>query len=389
VTRDAEVVYVDLGDSAPIEAAAATFAAGCRSRDATRDAGVWLAAGKTLRERVLAPLESHLPQGLRTLYLSPDAALSAVPFSALPGKSPGTCLVDEVRISLVTMAQDLLPSMARAAAGEGALLVGGVDFDRADGTAMQATPSKARPETSVEVASLDRAPSGTTFGPLPATSQEVETLRQRLGGSTRVLQGAKATEANLRDAAAGRRLVHLATHGFVREDLLAGLRLRDDEHDWERGGTSRFLAAGHDPMVLCGLALAGANPRDGGGGDDGILTAAEASRLDLSTCDLVVLSACETGRGTPEAGQGVQGLVQALRISGARDVVASLWRVDDEATRRLVERFYDGLLRAKEPLAPADALREAALWLRTAKGADGRSFDSPRYWAAFDVYVKR
>jgi CHAT domain-containing protein len=73
-------------------------------------------------------------------------------------------------------------------------------------------------------------------------------------------------------------------------------------------------------------------------------------------------------------------------MAGAERVVGSLWRVDDEATRVLMERFYGAMLREKNPLAPADALREAALEVRAARGSDGRSFAAPRIWAAFVCY---
>ena len=140
-------------------------------------------------------------------------------------------------------------------------------------------------------------------------------------------------------------------------------------------------------MLLSGLALAGANPRQGADGDDGILTALEASNLELDGVELVTLSACETARGTAESGEGVQGLVSAFQMAGARRVIASLWKVDDEGTRHLMEGLYARILRADGPLAPADALREASLALRNAKDASGRArFAAPRDWAAFVAY---
>jgi CHAT domain-containing protein len=167
---------------------------------------------------------------------------------------------------------------------------------------------------------------------------------------------------------------------------MRGLRNAKEEKQLFDFGLERHLAAGHDPMLLSGLAMAGANTGDGAYGDDAILTALEASMLDLDACDLVVLSACETARGTAESGEGVLGLVTGFRIAGARRVIGSLWKVDDEATRMLMGRFYEGILRKEGPLTPAESLREAALWLRTQKGARGQSFDAPRYWAAFVAY---
>ena len=113
---------------------------------------------------------------------------------------------------------------------------------------------------------------------------------------------------------------------------MRGLRRRRDDDRWLGAAVERQLAVGHDPMNLAGLAFAGANPREGGHGDDGILTAAEASYLDLDGVDLVVLSACETALGKAESGEGVIGLVQGFQMAGAKRVIASLWQVDDEAT---------------------------------------------------------
>jgi CHAT domain-containing protein len=309
------------------------------------------------------PLAAKLPKGVSTVYVSPDAALAAVPLQALPGNEPGRALIDDFLFVLVSMAQDLVPSPAPPARGKGALVVGGVDF------------GKARP----------RGPRVADFEPLPASADEATAIAARFGQDA--LLGSDATEARLRRDARGRRVLHLATHGFMRKDLTSGLRRRKAGAALTEG-FERHIASGPDPMLLCGLAMAGAAAGDGGGGDDGILTALEASTLDLGGCDLVVLSACETARGTAEAGEGVLGLVAGFRIAGAERVIGSLWKVHDEATRLLMARFYDGILRQEKPLSPAEALRDAARWVRTQQGTGGRAFEAPRYWAAFVAYGK-
>ena len=103
---------------------------------------------------------------------------------------------------------------------------------------------------------------------------------------------------------------------------------------------------------------------------------------------MVVLSACETALGKAESGEGVIGLVQAFLIAGAKDVIASLWRVDDAATRLLMEKFYSLYLDKDHPLPPSDALRQASLWLRDSKPG-GKDYSAPRYWAAFVCYERR
>jgi len=90
--------------------------------------------------------------------------------------------------------------------------------------------------------------------------------------------------------------------------------------------------------------------------------AEEQQALDLRGCELVVLSACDTGLGQAEDGQGVLGLQRAFQLAGARSVVASLWKVPDEETGQLMRELYRRLW-AREPLARAEALRQAQLWM--------------------------
>jgi CHAT domain-containing protein len=118
-------------------------------------------------------------------------------------------------------------------------------------------------------------------------------------------------------------------------------------------------------LILSGVVLAGANlpPKtDSLGlptGDDGIMTAEEVVGLNLRGTRLVVLSACETGLGRVSGGEGVMGLVRAFHLAGARNVVASLWKVDDDATAALMTLFYHRLWVENKP--PIEALREAQL----------------------------
>ena len=110
--------------------------------------------------------------------------------------------------------------------------------------------------------------------------------------------------------------------------------------------------------MLSGLALAGANQRSSGDGEDGLLTALEVAGLDLWGTRMVVLSACETGVGDARNGEGVYGLRRALVLAGSESQVMSLWQVSDVATRDLMIAFYQRL-RAGE--GRAEALRNVQL----------------------------
>jgi CHAT domain-containing protein len=141
-------------------------------------------------------------------------------------------------------------------------------------------------------------------------------------------------------------------------------------------------SAGENPLLLAGLVLAGANHRRSAGPDeqDGVLTAEEIASLDLSSCEWAVLSACGTGLGDIEAGEGVLGLQRAFTMAGARGVIMSLWSVDDEATRQWMRELYR--VRLERQLDTAESVREASLAVlrdRRARGED----DSPFWWGAF------
>jgi len=132
------------------------------------------------------------------------------------------------------------------------------------------------------------------------------------------------------------RVLHLATHGFFWPDKVAADR----------------------PMLLAGIALAGANRSLRAGGEDGILFALEAEDLNLEGTELVVLSACDTATGRYDYGDGVAGLVRALRTAGARYVMVALRPVGDQSAAAFMGRFYHHWLNADTD-DPAAALRAA------------------------------
>jgi CHAT domain-containing protein len=167
------------------------------------------------------------------------------------------------------------------------------------------------------------------------------------------------------------RILHLATHGFFLPD--------QQPPEMETSGRgSRFSQRLENPLLRSGLALAGANTWLRGGtpppeAEDGLLTAEDVSGLDLLATQLVVLSACETGLGQVQIGEGVFGLRRAFMLAGAKTLVMSLWKVSDHETQQLMGYFYQGILKGRHR---ADALREAQLALKAA-------YPHPRYWGAF------
>lgn len=134
--------------------------------------------------------------------------------------------------------------------------------------------------------------------------------------------------------------------------------------------------------MLSGLVFAGANEADlSADRDDGLLTAEEISFLDLSNVDLVVLSACESGLGRPQGGEGMLGFRRTFRAAGAKTVISSLWRVSDESTNELMRAFYERLWLQGE--STQAALRGAQLDMLKQNRIENEGHALPSTWGAF------
>jgi CHAT domain-containing protein/Tfp pilus assembly protein PilF len=324
---------VDLGPSIPVGQALARWRTALHRR-----AGGANDPGQELRRRLWEPLEPLLA-GADTVLVSPDRELAQLPFGALPGRKPQTYLIEDYALA-VAPAPQLLPALLAASAGSGdggtLLAVGEVDFDAGGSSVAVAT----------------RAPGVQFFAPLPGTRGEVLAVaelyeRSAARRTAELLRGPRATKESLRQRAPGARWLHLATHGY-------------------------FVAEHGDRIpagLLAGLAFAGANRPTPAEQAAGILTAAEVAEVDLHRVELAVLSACETGLGKVENGEGLLGLQRAFQIAGARTVVASLWQVPDEPTRALMEQFYHNLWQKKMPKLAA--FRAAQLWMLREGRRDG------------------
>jgi CHAT domain-containing protein len=350
---------VELGEARPIEEALLTWLRAIAGRRETP------AAGK-LRQLLWDRLAEELPGETETVWLAPDGPLATLPWAALPGRKPGTVLLEDHALAVVPHGPFLLDQLTAAPETrrptDRLLAVGGVRYD--------GEPA-AKADQGAEVAlrrSAETRGKQLVWRALPATLQEIDQV-VALAGKRNVtqLRGTEASTERLLAELPRAAFVHLATHGFF-ADAQVRSALQIDESLFERRGLDQGPPPGaRNPLVLSGLVLAGANlppKRDEFGiaqGDGGILTAEAIVGLPLGDLHLAVLSACETGLGTVAGREGVFGLQRAFHLAGAHNVVASLWTVDDQATAALMGLFYHKLWKEGKP--PLAALREAQLYL--------------------------
>jgi CHAT domain-containing protein/tetratricopeptide (TPR) repeat protein len=322
------------------------------------------AAGARLRSLVWDPVRPLLGSAGRA-FIVPDGALSIVSFASLPGAA-GRFLVEDEPVFHYLDAERELAAPAPAAGGprrSDALVVGGADYDLGV-KAPAAAPAPGAPSDCGRLASM-------SFPPLAAAGLEADEVASAwTGGSVVKLTGVEATEAAFRRLAPGRALLHLATHAFLMED-----------------GACAAPGFEGNPLLLSGIALAGANARGApaasgaaeGGLDDGILSADEIAGLDLSAAHCVVLSGCETAAGKVQLGEGIIGLRRAFATAGARALVMSVWQVKDAATRAWMDRFYEQL---EAGGSIDEAVRGASLAILAGRRAAGQS-THPFYWGCF------
>ncbi len=341
---------------------------------------------RRIRQALWDPIREHLG-GAHRVFLSPDGFLGRLPFGALEEES-GKYLIETYTISHVESSASLaglLTSDPRPQAVPSVLCLGGVDYARRrDEPAAASTDGPSPPGPPVEGARRHLGHS-TTWDALPGTGKEADRIsrlhRERFGerASRLDLRGPDATEERMKRELPSHSVVHLATHGFFEGIGVIDHPLLDSDPASRATAADRGILS--MPTLRSGLVLAGANQGPAEGRDNGILTAEEISFLDLAGVDLVVLSACETALGAHEPGEGLLGLRRSLRQAGARTVVSSLWRVDDQTTAELMQRFYERMWTRGE--TSAAALRNAQLDMlnENREANDGRGLAST--WAAF------
>jgi CHAT domain-containing protein len=387
---------VDLGAADRIDALASAYHEANERGGERHVTGApdWLVLARELYDALIAPLEP-LVAGAEELVLAPDGGLNFVPFAALaePG---GAFLIERYLLSYVSAGRDLVqhPRQEPRWHEAPALLVGDPAFDAQlpdEGGSISPWARRTRGLGANPMLAAQMARPQSMFPPLPGTRVEVAAIASLLDDGKRprpgILLGAAAAKPGVL-AARSPAILHLATHAYFLAPTASEQRADSGfassigfspssgatPFGGLRGGSS-------NPYLRSGLVLAGA-ARGAYADPDGLLTAEEVLSLDLAGTDLVVLSACQTALGTSVTGEGVQGLHRAFTIAGAGAVVASLWKVPDQETARLMEHFYADYVRTGRRAAALRAAMRALIEELTRRHGAAH----PAKWAAFVCY---
>jgi CHAT domain-containing protein len=373
---DATTRAIDLGPAEPIDSAVSLLRKALADRDAA-----FQAPSQALYQLAFQPLLRLLGK-TRRLFLSPDGQLALVPFAALHDGSQ--FLVDGFDFTYLPSGKNLLPRPQESVPSGSVVVLADPDFSaslQASMPLMAKSPARAERSTSVErfFPTLSAGLARRAWAPasLPGTRQEAEAI-QRLLPQAQLFLGSEATKERLLHLPTPG-ILHLATHGFFLEDASEPTASRAIGQFGALGEES-LAPSSPDPLLRSGLVFAGARAPAPSGSNlaplpsgNALVTALELAGLNLWGTQLVVLSACDTGRGDIKLGQGVYGLRRAFLVAGAETVVMSLWKVNDATTRELMEGYYRHLMAGQ---GRATALREAMHELRQTQA-------HPYYWAPF------
>lgn len=337
------------------------------------------AAGQQISSLVWSKVQPYIKKG-ETIYFAPSGLLHQLAIEALPYDSTHT-MSDVYNMVRLSSTREIVLNQSSNVHST-ATLYGGIQYN------MEADELLAESEAystvnllasrGIESDTLNRG----SVKYLAGTKREVENINRMLRDNHLQVQLFTSTAANEESfkAVSGthQNILHIATHGFFWTDSTAVKK----DYFTQRMTDLDIKPVGPiiDPLSRCGLLFAGANLALQGhsnelpeGVQDGILTAKEISLLDLRDADLVVLSACETGKGEI-SGDGVFGLQRAFKMAGVQTIIMSLWPVNDAATQKLMTEFYRNWIVLGQPKRTA---------FYNAQNAVREEFEEPVYWAGF------
>ncbi|WP_315853682.1 CHAT domain-containing protein [Rubripirellula tenax] len=319
----------------------------------------------SISKAVWQPIQTRLDDSVKRLRLSPDGSLRLLPWAALTNDD-SELLVQQYATTLFSSGRELAAPKRRShAVATPPTVFSNPNFDQpiAEKRAAYEAVFRAAPPSGSDQRSLALDRDRLRAAPLPGTAIEsaaiLPSLERWFQRAPVQYRGRYALESIAKKMVSPP-VVVFATHGFFVNDETKGF----------------------DPLERCGLLLSGCNDaRSSIAGDDGVLTGTEITDIDLRGTELVVLSACETGIGRVEDGNGVAGLARSFRIAGAGSVVATLWQIPDFDTAKLMSDFF---AEVAEGTAKDEALRRAQIKrIESRRSRNGAAH--PYFWAGFTI----
>ncbi|MEL7036073.1 MAG: CHAT domain-containing tetratricopeptide repeat protein, partial [Cyanobacteria bacterium J06592_8] len=367
-----EPQWVDLGEAKTIHEAYSKRLGFGQNLFLKASSALMNKSARSLDELLMKPIREKLGD-VEHIIISPDAELNRISFAALVDEN-NQYLVENYRITYLTTGRDLIRLQNEYDSRQNPVIIANPNYDN---------PGQ---PTTVPVAENSDSPQiwgargavALNFQPLPGTAEEAKVISTLLPNVT-VFTESEATENIVKQVEAPE-ILHIATHGFFLQNIP---RIEPNEpldllltlNEAEGSTNSQpSTPVQENPLLRSGLAMAGFHPRESGS-EDGVLTALEVANLKLRGTKLVVLSACQTGMGEIENGEGVYGLRRAFTLAGAESQLMSLWKVDDEGTKELMIKYYQRLLQNQ---GRSEALRQTQLEM-----LNSEQYQHPYYWAAF------
>jgi CHAT domain-containing protein len=290
-------------------------------------------------------------EGEGEVFISPDGALSAIPFEIIPNVD-GSYPLLEKSILYVSSPIDFLSSKKHKESDKSISIVSNPNFSLSNVLGV--------------VADSTSRSYHSTFSNLPETQVESDNL-SKLGlsknYSVSILDWTAAKKIDFLKIKSPR-VLHVASHGFF----------VSDKFNYQIGSRKAVSKSFNlNPLLRSGIALAGSNNDF----DNESLFALDVSNMDLSGTDIVTLSACDTGAGDISNSEGVVGLTRSFLVAGAKNVISSKWPVSSLETIKYMDYFYSSYFSG---ISPARSIAEARLKLY-------RTNINPYYWGGFSINV--
>lgn len=352
INNEKEVLISDLGSSDKIDSIVTLYRLhfqkiSKRGGDPfTNDLDEYKKITKSLYEQVWKPVERSL-EDKKLVFIAPDGELNLVSFAGLTDAT-GKYLIERYPIQYLSAGRDLLRLKHPAKPNRGLFALGDPDFNASalervslTSTSPSTQEFESSPNPLRNIRSGCEELNNIKVSPLPGTRREIERITSAWKKETRepcwTFLGRGASEENFKRDATGKKVIHLATHGYYAQ----GQCLKEVS---QKKLKMMEPFVGENPLLLSGLFLAGVNLHGEGadrlGAEDGILTAEEVTSMDLEGTRWVVLSACESGLGEVKSGEGVYGLRRAFQMAGARTIISALWPVSDKSTAEMMSYLY-------------------------------------------------